>query len=182
VRITGEESAVTAAKEAVEEWMKTRADARVEAEKKERLQLRKDQVPTLIGTKGTVIQAIQKEFGCRVDVDRVAAVVTVSRGSSEKRAATLEKIQTILSVADEEGESDAVSGGEEELKSEEAKPAPVKRRGKGRKTEEGKDRPEASPVGKQQAPPVAADFPVLAEPGTGGTATGGTDGKWVSVV
>jgi polyribonucleotide nucleotidyltransferase len=53
-------------------------------------------VAAVLGAKGSTAQAIEKEFGCRVDVDRTELKVTIKGGDEEKRQATLSKIKEII--------------------------------------------------------------------------------------
>lgn len=66
-------------------------------------QLEQGQVPALIGTKGATITALQKEFGCKLDVDRDTAVLSIRGLSDDNREALFEKINSIVS---REGEND----------------------------------------------------------------------------
>jgi polyribonucleotide nucleotidyltransferase len=98
VRLTGDEKAVLAAKNAVIEWLTARDQANVQATAATAtLQLKEHEVPAVIGSKGVVIQSLEEEFGCRVQVDRSELSVTISGGTSEKREGALNKIKEILS-------------------------------------------------------------------------------------
>jgi polyribonucleotide nucleotidyltransferase len=98
VRLTGDEKAVLAAKNAVIEWLTARDQANVQATAATAtLQLKEHEVPAVIGSKGSVIQSLEKEFGCRVQVDRSELSVTISGGTPEKREGALNKIKEILS-------------------------------------------------------------------------------------
>jgi rRNA processing protein Krr1/Pno1 len=101
VRLTGDEKAVLAAKDAVIEWLTARAQANVQASTT--LQLKEYEVPAVIGTKGSVIRGLEEEFDCRVQIDRSELTVTISGGTSEKREGALNKINEIL-AGDSESE------------------------------------------------------------------------------
>jgi rRNA processing protein Krr1/Pno1 len=94
VRLTGDEKAVLAAKNAVIEWLAARDQANVQASTT--LQLKEYEVPAVIGSKGSVIQGLEEEFDCRVQIDRSELTVTISGGTSENREGALSKIKEIL--------------------------------------------------------------------------------------
>jgi polyribonucleotide nucleotidyltransferase len=96
VRLTGDEKAVLAAKDAVIEWLAARDQANVQATAVT-LQLKEHEVPAVIGAKGSVIKGLEEEFGCRVQIDRSELTVTISGGTSEEREGALNKIKEILS-------------------------------------------------------------------------------------
>jgi polyribonucleotide nucleotidyltransferase len=101
VRITGSAENVASAVATLKEWLNHRAGAQKDAAIVETKKLRAHQIPALIGTKGSVIRSLEKEFGCKIDVDRTLATVKVSGGSSERRRALLEKINEIVNTARE---------------------------------------------------------------------------------
>jgi transcription antitermination factor NusA-like protein len=94
VRLCGKEEAVVAAKIAVTEWISSRDAKRREEQATESISLPRDQIPNVIGTKGSVIRSLEREFGCKVDVDRRSNIVTVK---GVRRALALEKIRMIAS-------------------------------------------------------------------------------------
>ena len=73
--------------------------------------LKRSQIPFVIGPKGAIINSLQREFGCRVDIDRKLATVTVRGGTEEKRIELLAKVDQIISQAETEevNESQAAS-------------------------------------------------------------------------
>lgn len=123
VRITGKEEKVAAAKKAVEAWKATRAEAQKDAEGDESKKMQASHIPVLIGAKGGTIRGLEREFGCKIDIDRTASIVTVKGGSSAKRMALLLKIDKIIIASDEktagkvveEGELDTVSAKENDF-------------------------------------------------------------------
>jgi polyribonucleotide nucleotidyltransferase len=96
VRITGSAEKVASAVEALKDWLNHRAETQKDAAIVETKKLRSHQIPALIGTKGSVIRSLEKEFGCKIDVDRTLVSVRVSGGNSERRRALLEKIDEIV--------------------------------------------------------------------------------------
>jgi len=111
IRITGDVDKVQNSQKAVEEWLTARDEARKEAESaSETKRLRRDQVPAVIGPKGSVIRSLEKEFDCRIEIDRKTSTVTVRGGSKDKRSAVLEKIDKIILEDQQEKSGDEVAG------------------------------------------------------------------------
>lgn len=102
LRITGPEEKVSAAQAGVEAWLAAREAEELANNIEESKRLRPDQIPLVIGNRGTVINALSKEFECRIDIDRLNSSVVARGGTPEKRAALFEKIQQIVSGEVEE--------------------------------------------------------------------------------
>lgn len=96
VRITGEADAVAAATGALKDWAAKRARGREELQATETLQLMRKDIPAVMGAKGSTVNALQREFGCKIDVDRTTSVLTVRGSSADQRTAVLEKIRSII--------------------------------------------------------------------------------------
>lgn len=99
VRITGKEDKVAHAKMDLDEWLRGRAEVQKDAEGERTIRLKANQIPAVIGAKGATIRSLEREFGCKIDIDRKSCIVTVKGGSTGKRVALLEKIDSI--IADE---------------------------------------------------------------------------------
>lgn len=125
LRITGSEEKVSAAQAAVETWLAAREAEELANNIEESKRLRPDQIPMVIGNRGAVINALSKEFGCRIDVDRLNSSVVARGGTPEKRAALFEKIDTIVSGESEEYSSDAAAAADKD------KPSGTTRRSRG---------------------------------------------------
>jgi transcription antitermination factor NusA-like protein len=162
VRITGDEDKVAAAKSGVEEWLAGRAEAHKDAEGELTKRLKADQIPAVIGAKGATIRSLEREFECKIDIDRKTLTVTVQGGSTAKRTSLLEKIDKIITAepaddAAQEARSESESGKENEQetkpakKSEQPKTAIQKTHG----STASKPKPAAS------APMADSDFPTL---------------------
>ena len=92
VKITGEDdSKVAEAKEAIEAWV---AEWAKPVEKKE-VKIERHHISAIIGKGGANIQALQEEFGCRIDLDRDSLVVGF-RGDPVKQEMALKRIEEIM--------------------------------------------------------------------------------------
>lgn len=97
IRITGEAPNVQLSQKAVQEWLTARNEVSHESETAvETLRLTRDKVPTVIGPKGSVIRSLEKEFGCRIDIDRKTSVLSYRGGTVESRISLREKIENIV--------------------------------------------------------------------------------------
>jgi len=96
LRISGQEGSVSAAKAAVVEWIKVWEENNAEVS----ISVEKSMIPAVLGKDGSVVNAIQKDSGCRIDIDRSSSMVTVRGSTMEKRAEAIQKINDI--VAEEE--------------------------------------------------------------------------------
>lgn len=92
VRISGQEDSVSAAKTALLEWIHVWEENNAEVS----ISVEKSMIPAVLGKDGSVVNAIQKESGCRIDIDRSSLMVTVRGGSLEKRTEALKKITDII--------------------------------------------------------------------------------------
>jgi rRNA processing protein Krr1/Pno1 len=171
IRFTGSESAVAAAKEATLSWIKSREEARKEAEAAVTLRLRRDKVPAVIGPKGATIRSLRAEFECRVEVDSESATVSVRGGNAEKRALALEKIKFIISEDREMslGDSAELDKPVSSDPSPEDQASPSLDFESDRATESSKpplspNSPRAVAVPHPQRVPQASDFPELLRP------------------
>ena len=97
VRMIGNEDQITAAKQGVIAWKENRIEQSKEAhgEMTKRIKLRN--IPAIIGKKGETIRDLKREFGCKVNIDRDALTFTVSGGTSKKREALCEKLESVVS-------------------------------------------------------------------------------------
>jgi len=111
VRISGKEDAVSAAKAALNEWVAARKLRKDEEIASDTLTVRKNQIPKIIGPKGSTIREIQKDFRVKIDINRNDAVVTIQ---GERRAEALERIKVLL-----EGELSTASPDQAENRSQE---------------------------------------------------------------
>jgi polyribonucleotide nucleotidyltransferase len=100
IRITGQEDKVAAAKTGLDEWLASRSEQRKDAEGMITKKVKPNDIPVIIGTKGGTIRGLEREFGCKVKIDRQTSTVTVTGGSSTKRLALLEKIDITLQKYD----------------------------------------------------------------------------------
>ena len=182
IRISGKEEAVLSSKAALAQWIFARDEKHREEQGTVTIALKKEQVPTLIGEKGSVIRAIEREFGCKIDVNRQTFVVVI-RGA--KRQQTLEKIVKIVTETPEEVKDAGGDGHSNSTRKKDftkkvphektkTKPSLVKYEPTNQKTVAG-------------APIQVADFPVLSQSSDGqgeanrsaGTSSGPS---WVSVL
>jgi KH domain len=98
--INGSEGQVAAAQQAVFDWQANRVELRKEAEGEITKNMKPRDIPAIIGTKGETIRSVQKEFGCKVIIDRDALTYTVTGGSSMKRLALTKKLDSIVEQND----------------------------------------------------------------------------------
>lgn len=92
VKITGEEDNVQAAKVALQDWIdqwEVKSAARTIA-------IDKPSIPVVLGKSGSVISSLQKEYGCKVEIDREALTLTVRGSTEELREKAIEKINQII--------------------------------------------------------------------------------------
>jgi len=92
VKVTGEEDAVISAKKALTGWI----EAWEEKQAGSSMSIEKSSIPAVLGRGGAVISALQKEFGCKVDINREELTLTVNGSNSEQREAALTKIREII--------------------------------------------------------------------------------------
>lgn len=94
LKITGPEDSVAAAKAAVLEWIKTWEEQNAEVS----ISVEKSMIPAVLGKDGSVVNALQKDSGCRIDIDRSSSMVTVRGGTLEKRNEAVQKITDIVAA------------------------------------------------------------------------------------
>ena len=100
IRITGNETSVSAAKAAILEWIRVWQENNAEVS----IPLEKSMIPAVLGKDGSVINALQKDYGCRIDLDRSASIITVRGGTLPNRNEAIKKISDI--VAEEQAMKD----------------------------------------------------------------------------
>jgi polyribonucleotide nucleotidyltransferase len=101
VRLAGDEKSAADAKARVTEWFASCEEAAKEKEQTMvKKSLRRDQIPAVIGPNGSVISGLEKEFGCKITVDRSACTVLVHGSTQEQRMALLAKVEKIVSQKD----------------------------------------------------------------------------------
>ncbi|KAL7549087.1 hypothetical protein ACHAWF_012360 [Thalassiosira exigua] len=92
IKVSGNEHCVASAHMAVSSWLeewKSRNEG-IELNLEEKL------VPTIIGKRGATVRSIEKQTGCKIDVDRQKNSLTVRHGSDENRKEAVTKIQGII--------------------------------------------------------------------------------------
>ena len=118
IKITGKENCVTSARAAVlswvQEWEASHAGVAMEVEE----QL----IRAIIGKGGETIRTIEKDTGCKVDINRQNLTLTVREGSAAAREDAIGKIQAI--VEEETTKSAARAAAKARSKQE---PAPTKK-------------------------------------------------------
>ena len=91
-KIVGEETKAESFRKFSEEWLALWAASNASVE----MTIEKQQVAIVLGEKGSSVQAIEKEFDCRIDVDRTALTITIKGGNNENRQGALLKMKTNL--------------------------------------------------------------------------------------
>ena len=92
IRINGEEEDVQAAKIALGAWIE-------QWEKKQTgrtIAIDKPSIPAVLGKGGSVIAALQKEYGCKVEINRDEMTLTVKGSTEEMRGKAIDKINHII--------------------------------------------------------------------------------------
>ena len=92
IRIGGQEDSVSAAKAALLDWIKEWEENNAEAS----IPVEKSMFGAVLGKDGSKVNAIQKDTGCRIDIDRSSLLVIVRGSSSEKRNEAIQKIKDII--------------------------------------------------------------------------------------
>lgn len=110
VRIGGQEDSVSAAKAALLEWIKVWEENNAEAS----IPVEKFMFGAVLGKDGSKINAIQKDTGCRIDIDRSSSLVIVRGSTTEKRGEAIQKIKDIIA------EEQAIASEREQKKEKEA--------------------------------------------------------------
>lgn len=101
LHLTGDKDELEKAQSEIMEWLQKREEERKEAAALLTLHVERENIPVVIGTKGETVNSLQKEFGCRIDIDRESCLVTIRGRSAENRQSVRDKIETILSQKDE---------------------------------------------------------------------------------
>lgn len=92
IRITGNETAVSAANAAILEWIRVWQENNAEVS----IPFDKSMIPAVLGKDGSVINALQKDYGCRIDLDRSASMITVRGGTLLNRNEVIKKVSDIV--------------------------------------------------------------------------------------
>mmetsp|Transcript_16020 Transcript_16020/g.44289 ORF Transcript_16020/g.44289 Transcript_16020/m.44289 type:complete len:1204 (+) Transcript_16020:74-3685(+) len=94
-KISGEESNVNSAREAVEAWLILRDKANeIEALT---FTLERDQdIAVILGQKGTVARSIEEKYKCKVNVDKETLIVTVKGHQEEQRKAAVGEMNELI--------------------------------------------------------------------------------------
>eukprot|EP00980_Cylindrotheca_fusiformis_P002553 scaffold603_cov118-Cylindrotheca_fusiformis.AAC.5 len=91
-KISGDEGKIESVKGAIGDWISSWEESRANIQ----IPVDKQCIAAVLGTKGETALSIEKEFDCRVDVDRTAMIVTLRGGTEAKRQAALERIEAII--------------------------------------------------------------------------------------
>jgi rRNA processing protein Krr1/Pno1 len=92
VKITGEEDAVQAAKVALQAWI----DLWEMKQAGRTIAIDKPSIPAVLGKNGSVIASLQKEYGCKVEINREEMTLTVRGSTEELRENAIDKINDIV--------------------------------------------------------------------------------------
>jgi len=92
VRIHGDEASVLSAKQNITQWLTEWESHNVGIT----ISLDKNTIPALLGKQGEVINAIQRETRCRIDVDRRAETASVRGGTKATREDAIRKIEQAI--------------------------------------------------------------------------------------
>ena len=92
LKITGKEETVADAKTAILSWLKHWEASHVGLS----IEIEEQFIPTILGKGGETVRSIQKETGCRIDVDRHQMTLTVREGDEVSRAEAMKKVNTII--------------------------------------------------------------------------------------
>jgi rRNA processing protein Krr1/Pno1 len=91
-KITGEEDNVEKASKAFKEWI----DHWEMRQAGQTIAIEKSAIGAVLGKNGSVIDALQKEFNCKVEINREDLTLTVRGGTEEQREKAIEKISHIV--------------------------------------------------------------------------------------
>lgn len=94
IKIQGDEAKVQVAKAAVLEWL-TEWEKTAEPE---RISIARHQIAPIMGAKGSNIQAMEEEYGCKIHLDRDRLVISLHGGTYDKRRLAVSKIEEIKSA------------------------------------------------------------------------------------
>lgn len=92
IRIQGDEVSVRAASVVIGDWLKEWENKNVGTT----IPIEEAFIPAILGKDGSAISAIQKDTGCRIDIDRKALTLTVRGGPEANKAEALQKIEAII--------------------------------------------------------------------------------------
>ena len=95
LRITGDEDAVHSAKKAAEDWIAQW----MEKEEALVMNVTPQAIPVIVGKGGSTISAIQKEFECRIEINRDEGFLTIRAAKRDIRQAVLVKLTEISEQA-----------------------------------------------------------------------------------
>lgn len=117
---------VTAVKLAIEEWIdlhkKEKGIIASSSENKQSenaslsqqtLRLKADDIPMIIGTKGNVIRSLEKQFQCKIEIDKKTSILSIRRGSSNNTEKIQELFDTIRKIVNGEIDIKTLTGNDE---------------------------------------------------------------------
>ena len=91
-KIVGDEVKVETAKKHIDEWLTSWEQSHASVE----TAIEKQYVSAILGQKGSTAQALEKEFECKIDLDRAALKLTIRGGTAEQRQGALARVQEII--------------------------------------------------------------------------------------
>mmetsp|Transcript_24816 Transcript_24816/g.54113 ORF Transcript_24816/g.54113 Transcript_24816/m.54113 type:complete len:1287 (+) Transcript_24816:129-3989(+) len=91
MQIQGLEANVSSAKAAIDEWLKEWEAQHVG----ETIAVEQDFIPAVIGNKGSVVNAIEKDLKVRIGINSSTGIVTITGGTKEMREEAKKKIKEI---------------------------------------------------------------------------------------
>eukprot|EP00536_Pseudo-nitzschia_multiseries_P012145 jgi/Psemu1/31055/gm1.31055_g len=98
-KITGEESKVERAKEAIDAWLVLREKATAALT----FTLEREQdIAAILEQKGSVVRSLEEEYKCKIDIDKKTLIVTVRGQEEAKREAVVEKMKELIEKYREE--------------------------------------------------------------------------------
>ena len=150
VRINGEETKVQEAKAAVIEWV---MEWSKEAAVKE-IPIQRHQIAPILGAKGANIQAMEREFGCKIDLNRDRLLVTLRGGDEAKQEMAQKKIEEIMAENPVPERRTNASMDSDDDMGEPEQPA-------SKKKEESKPRSRASSTDSEERIDRSSEFPSL---------------------
>lgn len=107
-KISGEEKKIENVNEAINDWVLTWEESRANIQ----MSVEKHFISAILGTKGETARSIEKDFDCRVDIDRKALTITLRGGTKVNRQGAMEKLQAII-TKEEEARAEAIAQGKE---------------------------------------------------------------------
>jgi len=116
IKVTGEEEAVTNAKEAVLSWLNDWQASHVGLT----IDIEEQYIPSIIGKGGETIRTIQKDTKCKIDIDRNSYTLTVREGTESARQDALDSVKAIIEEekaksADQSAENEKLRKEQQEL-------------------------------------------------------------------